>query len=283
MQFAELNNVTLHYQILSAPADKPVLVFINSLGSDFRIWRDVIINFAGEYAMIAYDKRGHGLSSTGASPYKMDDHVSDLIALLDHLKVKNAILCGVSVGGMIAQGVIGRRPDLVSGLVLCDTGHKIGTSEMWNERIAAIEAGGIEALADQIIQRWFAADFHEAQPAAVQGYYNMLVRQSLAGYIGTCTALRDTDYTEIAKSISVPTLCVVGDQDVSTPPDVVAELAGLISGSQFEIIENSGHLPSIEQADRLSDLMKKFFAARILKAENADSTIIEHDPNRTLQ
>lgn len=283
MQFAELNNITLHYQVLSAPADKPILVFINSLGTDFRIWRDVIVNFAGECAMIAYDKRGHGLSSTGNAPYTMDDHVSDLIALLDYLKVKDVILCGVSVGGLIAQGVFGRRPDLVRGLVLCDTGHKIGTDEMWNERIAAIESGGIEALADQILARWFSAEFHEEQPAALQGYHNMLVRQTAAGYTGTCAAIRDADYTDIAKSISVPTLCVVGDQDGATPPELVAELAGLIDGSEFEIIEGAGHLPSIERADRLSDLMKKFFASRILKAPASAGATIEHEPKRTLQ
>lgn len=283
MQFAELNNVTLHYQVLSAQANKPVLVFINSLGTDFRIWRDVIINFAGDFAMIAYDKRGHGLSSTGNSPYIMDDHVSDLIALLDYLNVKNAILCGVSVGGMIAQGVFGIRPDLISGLVLCDTGHKIGTAEMWNERISAVKTGNIEALAEGTMARWFSPDFHEEQPAALQGYHNMLVRQPVEGYAGTCEAIRDADYTAIAKSITVPTLCVVGDQDGATPPDLVAELAGLIADLEFEIIEGAGHIPSIEQADKLSDLMKKFFATRILKAEPSSPTIIDQAPKNTLQ
>lgn len=286
MQFAELNNITLHYQVLSAPANKPVLVFINSLGTDFRIWRDVIINFAGDFAMVAYDKRGHGLSSAGKSPYKMDDHVSDLIALLDHLSVKNAILCGVSVGGLIAQGVFARRPDLIRGLVLCDTGHKIGTDEVWNDRISTVQADGIKALADATMTRWFSPEFHEEQPAALQGYQNMLERQSVDGYVGTCVAIRDTDYTEIAKSITVPTLCVVGDQDGATPPELVSELAGLINGSEFQIIEGAGHIPSIEQADRLSDLMKRFFATRILSAsaaETASPTTIEHAPKPTLQ
>ncbi len=280
MQFAELNNVTLHYQVLSAPKDKPVLVFINSLGTDFRIWRDVIVNLAGEYAMIAYDKRGHGLSSIGNSPYKMEDHVGDLVALLDHLKVKNAILCGVSVGGMIAQGVYGSRPDLVRALVLCDTGHKIGTAQMWNDRISALEKGGIESLAEPILVRWFSSVFHEDQPAALQGYHNMLVRQTLEGYLGTCAALRDADYTAIAKSIAVPTLCVVGEEDGATPPELVAELAGLINGSEFEIIEGAGHLPSIEQPDKLTDLMKKFFATRVLSADQGSESI---RISRTLQ
>jgi len=272
MQFAEINDVTLHYQVLSAPPGKPVMVFVNSLGTDFRIWRDVIVDFAGEAAMIAYDKRGHGLSSIGNAPYSMDDHVADLEALLDHLAVTNAIICGVSVGGMIAQGLVAKRPDLVSMLILCDTGHKIGTAEMWNERIAAVEAGGIEALAEPILERWFSPDFHEEQPAALQGYHNMLTRQTVAGYAGTSAAIRDADFTQEAANIKVPTLCVVGDQDGSTPPELVEELSDLIEGSEFEVIQGAGHLPSIEQPDALCLVMKKFIVKHMPVAANTNGS-----------
>ncbi len=269
MQFAEINNITLHYQVLNAPVGKPVMVFVNSLGTDFRIWRDVIVDLAGEFAMIAYDKRGHGLSSTGKSPYSMDDHVADLEALLAHLDVRQAIICGVSVGGMIAQGLAAKRPDLVSALVLCDTGHKIGTSKMWDDRIEAIGECGIEELADGILERWFSPDFHENQPAALMGYHNMLVRQTVEGYTGTCAAIRDADLTDAARSIRVPTLCVVGDQDGSTPPELVRELSRLIEGSEFEIIEGAGHLPSIEQPDALCALIRKF-VGKMMMASSRD-------------
>lgn len=266
MQFAEINNITLHYQLLSAPAGKPVLVFINSLGTDFRIWRDVIVDLAGEFAMVAYDKRGHGLSSSGSTPYSMDDHVDDLEALLSHLGLQKVILCGVSVGGMIAQGLAARRPEIVSGLVLCDTGHKIGSQDMWNDRIEMIETGGIEDLADVILERWFSPEFHEEKPAELMGYHNMLIRQPVEGYTGTCAAIRDADFTEAATRIAVPTLCVVGDQDGSTPPELVRELSELIAGADFEIIKGAGHLPSIEQPEALSDLIRKF-VAKMLNAE----------------
>lgn len=272
MQFAELNNIVLHYQVLSAPPGKPVMVFVNSLGTDFRIWRDVIVDFAGEAAMIAYDKRGHGLSSVGNSPYSMEDHVEDLEALLDHLNVKGAVICGVSVGGMIAQGLYARRPDLVSMLVLCDTAHKIGTAEIWNERIAEVEENGFEDLADIIMERWFTPDFHENHPAELQGYYNMLTRQTVEGYAGTCAAIRDADYTEEAGNISIPTLCVVGDQDGSTPPEMVEAFAALVNGAKFEIIPGAGHLPSIEQPETLCRIIKKFMAANLLKAANTNGS-----------
>ena len=273
MQFAEVNGVTLHYQTIGAAKDKPLIVFINSLGTDFRIWRDVIVEMAGNAAMLAYDKRGHGLSSTGTAPYTMSDHVGDLIGLLEYLSVDNVVLCGVSVGGMIAQGVCARRPDLVSALVLCDTGHRIGTAELWNDRIDRIAKGGISVMSEPILERWFTADFRNSRAAELEGYRNMLIRQPVEGYTGTCAAIRDADFTQDAANIAVPALCVVGDQDGSTPPALVEELAGLIPGARFEVIEGAGHLPSIEQPGRLSALIKGFLTANAVAARGEGSLL----------
>ncbi len=260
MQFAELNGVTLHYQVIGATGEKPVLVFSNSLGTDFRIWRDVIMQFAGTYAIVAYDKRGHGLSDVGATPYVMDDHVGDLAALLDHLRVTNAIVCGLSVGGLIAQGLAVSRPDLVRALILCDTGHKIGNDTLWNDRIAAVEENGIESLAEGILERWFSAAYRKPGNPDFSGYRNMLVRTPAAGYAGTSAAIRDTDFTAQVPTITVPTLCVVGDEDGATPPALVQELASLIPNATCEVIEGAGHLPCIEQPDKLVEVMSAFLS-----------------------
>ena len=131
MQFADNSGVCLHYQVLSASADKPTIIFINSLGTDFRIWRDVIIRLAGDFSILAYDKRGHGLSDLGDPPYTIDDHVDDLEFLIERLGIEKPVLCGLSVGGLIVQGLCERRPELAAAIILCDTAHKIGTREMW--------------------------------------------------------------------------------------------------------------------------------------------------------
>lgn len=267
MQFAKINDVTLHYQLLGAPEGKPTLVFVNSLGTDFRIWRDVIVGMAGEAAMIAYDKRGHGLSDIGKTyPYSMDDHVGDLAGLLDYLNVKDAIICGVSVGGLIAQGISKARPDLVRALILCDTGHIIGNDDLWNARIEAVESKGIEPLAEGILERWFSPAYRREDNPDFAGYRNMLVRTTAQGYAGTSAAIRDTDYTEVARFITVPTLCLVGDQDGATPPELNRELSNLIAESRFEIIEGAGHIPSIEQPGIMLGLIKGF----LQQVESAD-------------
>ncbi|MDI6025000.1 3-oxoadipate enol-lactonase [Corticibacterium sp. UT-5YL-CI-8] len=261
MQFTSIGGVTLHYAFQDAGVGKPVLVFINSLGTDFRIWDAVAPQFAHTHSILLYDKRGHGLSDLGQTPYSIDDHVDDLSGLLDHVGAQEIIVCGLSVGGLIAQKLAARRPQRVKALVLCDTAHKIGSAEMWNGRIGAIEVGGLEPLAHGILERWFTPAFRETRRDELAGCRNMLIRQSAAGYAATCAGIRDADQTELVKSLDVPTLCVVGDQDGSTSPELVKSMADLIPGARFEIIADAGHIPCIEQPDVLVAVIGDFLNA----------------------
>ncbi|MBO9098448.1 MULTISPECIES: 3-oxoadipate enol-lactonase [unclassified Rhizobium] len=260
MQFARINDLMIHYQIIGAPADKPTIVFANALGTDFRIWRDVIVRLAGDFAIVLYDKRGHGLSDVGQTPYAIEDHAGDLAGLLDMLSVSNAYICGLSVGGLIAQSLYQRRPELVRGLILCGTAPRIGTPDLWNDRIAAVKAGGIEALADGIMERWFTEEFRRPENTAYAGYRNMLVRQPAEGYVATCEALRDADYETAATSIAVPTICVAGGKDGSTPPDVVLAMAKRIPDARYELIRDAGHIACVEQPALLTEIIKAFIA-----------------------
>ncbi|HZW46466.1 MAG TPA: 3-oxoadipate enol-lactonase [Microvirga sp.] len=255
MAFIRANGIVLHHQVLGKP-DAPALVFSNSLGSDFRIWQEVAPAFADRFRVVLYDKRGHGLSDAPPEPYRMDDHTDDLLALLDGLEIESAALVGLSVGGMIAQRAALRAPERVEALVLCCTAAKIGTPELWAERISAVETGGIEPIVENVLQRWFTPDFRETRKDDVAGWRNMLVRMPAHGYAGTCAAIRDTDLRADAGRIAAPTLCVAGDQDGSTPPDVVRGTAGLIPGARFKLIEGCGHIPCVEKPAILTQLIQ---------------------------
>ncbi|KJS07908.1 MAG: 3-oxoadipate enol-lactonase [Hoeflea sp. BRH_c9] len=258
MQFARLNGVVIHHQVIGAAPDRPTIVFSNSLGTDYRIWRDVIVRLAGDFGIIAYDKRGHGLSETGDGAITMDKHIDDLAALIEHFEAKNVIVCGLSVGGMIAQGLAAKRPDLVRALILCDTGHKIGTPDMWDARIAAISEQGIAAISDAILERWFTKDYRHADNADFCGYRLMLERTSVEGYVGTCAAIRDSDFTQSSSELALPVICVVGSEDGSTPPALVGELARLIPGAMYQEIPGAAHLPCIEKPVELTETIRAF-------------------------
>lgn len=257
MNVTRVNGVQLHYSA-EGPQDKPVIVFSNSLGTDFRMWDRLVSHFAGRFRMVRYDKRGHGLSQATPRPYGMDDHVGDLIGLLDHLGLDRIILCGLSVGGLIAQGLAARQPERLSALILCDTAAKIGTPDMWNTRIEAIEKGGIEALADPIMERWLSADFRANKPEEALAWRNMLTRTTLDGYLGTCVAIRDADLSESTRQLKLPVLGIVGAEDGATPPDLVRGTIESIAGARFEVIEGAGHLPSIEKPDVMDALITGF-------------------------
>src|SRR5690554_3941254 len=175
MAFVRVNDVVLHYAV-RGKVDAPVLVFANSLGTDFRIWEKVAADLASDYRLVLYDKRGHGLSDAPPQPYRLEDHVDDLAALLAHLDMSNAVIIGLSVGGLIAQGLASRHPQLARALVLCDTAHKIGTDAMWNERINAVNANGIPSLAEAIMMRWFTPAYRTPDNPDFAGYTNMLNR-----------------------------------------------------------------------------------------------------------
>ncbi|MGI2035432.1 3-oxoadipate enol-lactonase [Rhizobium panacihumi] len=260
MQFVSINDIVIRYDVAGAGDRKPVIVFINSLGTDARIWDLVLPKFSDDYTVITYDKRGHGLSDLGQPPYRIEDHAADLAGLIDHLGYADVIICGLSVGGLIAQSLYATRPDLVRVLVLADTAHKIGTADMWAERITRVEAEGLGPMVDGIMQRWFTDAYRVPENAAYRGYCNMLLRQPVAGYAGTCAAIRDADFTKAAGNIAVPTLCIVGAQDGSTPPDLVRSLADLVPGSRYHVIENAAHIPCVEAPAAFAAVLRDFLA-----------------------
>jgi len=257
MEFTTVNDVTLQYTLEGTP-EGPPLVFINSLGTDLRIWDGVVPHFGDRYRIIRYDKRGHGLSDCPPAPYSIRDHATDLAALLDQLDVTRAILVGISVGGMIAQDFAAAWPERVQSLVLCDTAAKIGTADMWNERINALRQHGMNALLDAILPRWFVPTFAERAPAVHRGYANMLTRTPLEGYIGTCAAIRDADLTEATRTITASTLVLCGAEDMATTAQLVRGLVDLIPHAEYKEIPDAGHLPCIEQPDVMADYIAHF-------------------------
>jgi len=255
--FARVNDVVLHHDVTGDPA-RPPLVFANSLGTDFRIWDGVVARLKDRYRIVRYDKRGHGLSEGTPAPYALTDHVDDLAALLNHLKIERTAIVGLSVGGLIAQGLAARRPDLVAALVLSNTAHKIGTNESWNTRIDTVKTKGIGAIVDAVMKLWFTSAYCAPDNADFVGSRTMLLRTDVEGYIGTCAAIRDADLTESTRALQVPVLCIVGDQDGSTPPDLVRSMANLIKDADFRVIENAGHIPNVERPDAVADLIGAF-------------------------
>lgn len=255
MRVCQLDNVDLHFREDGDPVGAPV-VFANSLGTDMRLWDKVLPLLPEGLRIIRYDKRGHGLSSCPPAPYAMGALISDIEGLLDCLNIREAVIVGCSIGGMIAQGLAVKRLDQVRGIVLSNTATKIGTEDMWADRIAAVKKGGVEALADVVMERWF-SDRFRATPELI-AWRNMLTRTLDDGYIGCSAAISGTDFFATTSGLTLPTLALAGSEDGSTPPDLVRETAGLIKGSRFELIRGAGHLPMVEKPQEFANHLSGF-------------------------
>lgn len=237
------------------PADAPTVVFSNSLGTDYRLWDDVLPLLPAGIRTLRYDKPGHGLSDM-ASGYSIDDLADDAAALIQAHSNTPVLFIGLSVGGLIGQALAARHPGLINGLVLSNTAAKIGTDEMWQTRIDTITQHGMAAITDSTMQRWFAPSFQQ-NPQLAQ-WRNMLGRTPAAGYIATSKAISQADYTANAAQIAVPTLMIAGEHDGATPPTLVKATANLIPNAQYVEMAGAGHLPCAERPADYAKILAPF-------------------------
>ncbi len=257
MLMADFGDIRVLYDD-HGPKDAPVVAFANSLGTDFRLWDAVLPHLPDGLRVIRYDMRGHGLTTAPEPPYFMGDLVGDAARLLDHLGVRECVFVGLSIGGIVAQGLAAERLDLVRAIVISNSAARIGNRAMWDERIAAARAGGVEALAEGTMQRWFATATRKDRPGLVEAFRNMLTRTPLDGYIGCMEAIAETDLYESTARLKLPTLGIAASEDGSTPPDMVRETTDLVAGSKFHLIRGAGHLPCVEKPADYAAALTRF-------------------------
>lgn len=254
MAFVKANGITIHYR-LSGAANGPRVVFLNSLGSDLRIWDAVAERLGERFTILTLDKRGHGLSETTPGPYSIPLLADDVVAVLDALGWDRASIVGLSIGGLIAQQIALQAPDRLESLILMDTACRIGTEDGWNERIEAVRTGGLQAIGNAVATGWFSQSFPSARPEEFTAWRRMLESTPPEGYTACCAALRDADLTGLVDRITAPTLAMAGDTDRATTPDIVRATAERIAGARFAVIEEAGHLPCLERPDEIAALI----------------------------
>lgn len=250
-----LPDIRLNVRLIG-PADAPPLVFSHALGTDLTIWNGVTSLLAGRYRIITYDQRGHGGSDVPTPPYTMGGLIRDLERVMDHVAVKEAVVIGASLGGLVAQGLAVKRLDLVRGLVLSGTAARIGSPEMWHRRIDEVRQTGLAAYAAGAMQRILGPRYqsHPDHPYL----HDLLIRTDPDGWAGCAAAIAGTDFYTTTASLRLPTLAIAGANDGTTPPDLVRETAELIPGHRFALMRGVGHLPMVEKPAEFAALVETF-------------------------
>ena len=238
------------------PKDGPPVVLLHALGTNLRIWDQVIPLLPATCHILALDMRGHGASDVPTGPYAMGALIHDAERMMEQHAVQGAVVVGLSVGGMIAQGLAVKRLDLVRAMVLSNTAARIGTTAQWQARCAEVASGGMAAIADATLERWLGRGW-QAEPAMPR-LRDILMATDPAGWMGAAAAIAGTDFYTPTATLTLPTLAIAGTRDGSTPPDLVRETAALIRGSQFALIKRAGHVPMAERPAEYAGLLAGF-------------------------
>jgi 3-oxoadipate enol-lactonase len=251
-----LADITVHY-CLEGPEGAPVLMFGNGLATSTAMWDEQAHYFSRRWQVLRYDTRGHGRTGASPPPYSVAQLTDDLVGLLDGLGLARVNYVGLSLGGMTGQCFAARHPDRLVSLVLCDTALRMDR-KMWDDRIAAIEANGIEPQVQPSIDRWFSPSFRAAHPAIIDRLRHVIRGTSKEGYLGCAMAIRDMDLERQSTGIIAPTMIVVGSDDRSTPVGDAEALHASIPGSELVVLDHAAHMPNIEQAARFNAIIESF-------------------------
>ncbi len=237
------------------PEGAPVVVLSSSLGTTGSMWDAQVPALAARFRVLRFDHRGHGESEAPPGEYAIADLGGDVLALLDQHGIERASFCGISLGGMIGMWLAAEAPERVERLALLCTAAELGPADAWGQRIAAIHDGGVAAIADAVVERWFTPGFAAREPEVVASWRDALAATPTPGYAGCCAAIRDLDLRERLASITAPTLVVGALQDPSTPVEHQAAIAAVIPGARLTVLDEAAHLAAVEQAPAVTALL----------------------------
>jgi 3-oxoadipate enol-lactonase len=233
---------------LDGESGRPWLLVSNSLGTDLHMWDDQVALLTRTHRVIRYDTRGHGQSSAPEGPYSFDLLVADMVAVLDHVGAAKADVMGLSLGGMTALGLGLQHPDRVGRMIVCDAraDNPPPFVASWDDRIAAIASGGMAAIAEGTLARWFTGD---CAPEVRERAREMILATSVTGYTGCARALQGLNYLKDLPQMKPPVLYLVGAEDMGAPKEAMAAMAEATPRAEFVVLPGLAHVPNMEDPE----------------------------------
>jgi 3-oxoadipate enol-lactonase len=200
----------------------------------------------GGFDVVRIEHPGHGYA-----PMEDVRDVRDLaLRVLDAVDAERFSFVGLSLGGSVGMQLALEAPERLERLVLAATSARFGTAETWEERIALVRRGGMEAVAAAVVPRWFTRAFGDVQP-----FRRMLVSTPPDVYVRYCEILREYDVGGRLGDIAAPTLAIAGAEDPTSPPAHLEAIAAEIAAARVVVIPNAAHLVNVERASEFNDAL----------------------------
>ncbi|MEK9213295.1 bifunctional 3-oxoadipate enol-lactonase/4-carboxymuconolactone decarboxylase PcaDC [Sphingomonas sp. 2378] len=272
MAYTLRDGVRLHWRLEGA-ADRPVLVLLNSIGTDLSLWDRTVPLLLPAFRLLRIDTRGAGGSDAPEGDYTLAMLADDVAAIMDDAGVAQAAVAGVSLGGMIAMQCALDHPERVAALALICTSATMDPAA-WTTRIDMVRQQGTAAIADMAVGRFLSPGFAARHPEIADSLRDGIARQADAGYAGAGAAIRDMALIDRIDAIAVPTLVVTAMLDVSTPYAGHGEhLVATIPAARHVGVDGA-HLPPIEAPAALATALRRFLT-RDEAVEAAADTLFE--------
>ena len=256
MPLIAANGTELFYDI-AGPEGAPAVIFSNSIGATLEMWDAQARALASHYRVLRYDTRGHGRSPVVDAPATIATFAGDMAGLLDAVGIERAHVVGLSFGGMTAQAFAAVHPARVNGLVLMATSAHLPGD--WRARAQAVRTGGMAAVVDAVMARWFTPAF-QAMPEAAAVRQHFLGNKP-RGYAVCCEVIASMDLRPSNHAITAPTLIIAGAEDPSTPPAMGEDIRGRIPHAELLVLPRAAHLLNIEQAATVNRHLASFLGS----------------------
>jgi 3-oxoadipate enol-lactonase len=259
----QANGIQINYELYGEEG-APVVMLSHPLGCNMDVWQPQLGPLGARFRLLRYDLRGHGESDAPRGPYTLELLAEDAAGLLDALGIDAAHFVGLSIGGMIGQGLAMNHSQRVRRLALCDTSPILPppAHPVLQERIDRAREKGLAALVQETMERWFTASYLAKKPPAFGEIRNQFLATPQAGYIGCSEAIRGLNYLERLKEITHPTLIIVGEDDPGTPVSAAESIHERIAGSRLVVIPRASHLCNVEQAEVFNSVLVEFLLAQ---------------------
>jgi len=257
----EANGIGFNCQV-DGPAGAPWLIFSNSLATNLTMWDDQAAHFSKQFRVLRYDQRGHGRTDAPEGRYTFEILIADVVALMDALDVRTAHFCGLSMGGATGMGLAQKHPERLDRVVLCDNGFRStpATAQQWEERIEVAKKGGMAALADSTLARWFPPETLRANPPHVGKIRQMILTTPVNGFVGGSAALADHDYRANAGTVKLPVLLISGEKDGTNAATMQEIRKEMIAGTRYVEIPGGGHISNMDQPAMFTRAVEAFLA-----------------------
>ena len=245
---------------IAGPADAPVLMLSNSLGTTRHMWDPQMDAFSRKFRVLRYDRRGHGKSGAPKGPYSMEMLGRDAIAVLDGLGVKKAHWLGLSMGGMEGMWLGANAADRFDKIILSNTTAHYPDRKPWDDRIKLVLEKGLASIVPGNMERWFTKEFRERAPDKVQWMTDMFLTTPLEGYVGCCEAVASMEHRALLPKFKSPTLVIAGRFDPATNVEAGEYIQSNIPGAKLAIVQ-AAHIANVEVPDAYTKTVLDFLGS----------------------